>query len=203
MPRRDDRGFTVVEVLVALAAAAMTLAAIANLAHGAARSGVRPAARLAEVALARTLLSFPVDRAGAGEPLSGEAAGGLRWTLAMSQPTDEAIAGAPAGGWTPAIVRLDVRQAGGADWSVETVRLVKAAAEMTALRRSRRRALGFSLVESLVTLALTGVLLAAIGALTGQWLPAWRARISRACRGSRLWISRSSASPPTSPRPSR
>jgi len=45
---------------------------------------------------------------------------------------------------------------------------------MTALRGSGRRALGFSLVESLVTLALTGVLLAAIGALTGQWLPAWR-----------------------------
>ena len=90
MPRRDDRGFTVVEVLVALAAAAMTLAAIANLAHGAARSGVRTSARLAEIALARTLLSFPVDRVAAGEPLSGETAGGLRWTLAISQPTDEA-----------------------------------------------------------------------------------------------------------------
>lgn len=41
-------------------------------------------------------------------------------------------------------------------------------------RRSRRRALGFSLVEALAALALTGGLLAAIGALTGQWLPAWR-----------------------------
>jgi prepilin-type N-terminal cleavage/methylation domain-containing protein len=129
MPRRDDRGFTVVEVLVALAAAAMTLAAIANLTHGSARTGFRAAERLAEVALGRTLLSFPVDRAGAAEPLSGEAVGGLRWTLAMSQPTDETIAGAPGGGWTPAIVRLDVRQAGGADWSVETVRLVKAVAK--------------------------------------------------------------------------
>ena len=118
MPRRDDRGFTVVEVLVALAAAAMTLAAIANLAHGAARSGVRASARLAEIALARTLLSFPVDRVAAGEPLSGETAGGLRWTLAISQPTDEAIVGATAGGWMPAIVRLDVREPGGADWSV-------------------------------------------------------------------------------------
>jgi general secretion pathway protein J len=45
---------------------------------------------------------------------------------------------------------------------------------MTALRGSRGRALGFSLVEALVTLALTGMMLAAIGALTGQWLPAWR-----------------------------
>ena len=123
MPRRNDRGFTVVEVLVALAAAAMTLAAIANLTHGAAQTGVRAAVRLAEVALARTLLSFPVDRGGAAaEPLNGEAAGGLRWTFAISQPTDEAIVGAPADGWVPAIVRLDVREAGGADWSVESVR---------------------------------------------------------------------------------
>ncbi len=45
---------------------------------------------------------------------------------------------------------------------------------MTAPRVPGRRASGFSLVEALVTLALTGVLLAAIGALTGQWLPAWR-----------------------------
>jgi general secretion pathway protein J len=39
---------------------------------------------------------------------------------------------------------------------------------------SRRRMWGFSLVEALVTLALTGALLMAIGAVTGQWLPAWR-----------------------------
>ena len=45
---------------------------------------------------------------------------------------------------------------------------------MTALRGSRKRTSGFSLVEALVTLALTGVLLAAIGTLTGQWLPVWR-----------------------------
>jgi prepilin-type N-terminal cleavage/methylation domain-containing protein len=129
MPRTDDRGFTVVEVLVALAAAAMTLAAIANLAHGATRSGVRASTRLAEVALARTLMSFPNDRATAAEPLSGEAAGGLRWTLAISQSADEATAGAAAGGWAPALVRLDVRQADGADWTVESVRLVRAAAK--------------------------------------------------------------------------
>jgi prepilin-type N-terminal cleavage/methylation domain-containing protein len=127
MPRRDDRGFTIVEVLVALAAAAMTLAAVATLAHGATRLGVRSATRLAEVALARTLLSFPIDRVAAAEPLSGQAAGGLRWTLSISQPTDEATAGAAAGGWTPALVRLDVREAGGGNWRLESVRLVKAA----------------------------------------------------------------------------
>ena len=45
---------------------------------------------------------------------------------------------------------------------------------MTQPRRSRGRARGFSLVEALVALALTGALMAAIAALTGQWLPAWR-----------------------------
>jgi general secretion pathway protein J len=39
---------------------------------------------------------------------------------------------------------------------------------------ARSGTLGFSLVETLVTLALTGALLAAITTLTGQWLPAWR-----------------------------
>ena len=45
---------------------------------------------------------------------------------------------------------------------------------MTAQRGARWRTLGFSLVEALVTLALTGALLGALGTLTGQWLPTWR-----------------------------
>jgi len=122
-PRRGDRGFTVVEVLVALAVAAMTVAAIAGLAHGSARSGVRTSMRFAEIALARTLLSFPVDRNPSAEPLRGEAAGGLGWSLAIS-PSNTTVA-ATAGGWTPRVVRLDVRDAGGAEWSVESIRLVK------------------------------------------------------------------------------
>ena len=127
MPRRDDRGVTVVEVLVALAAAAMTLAAIAELTHGATRMGLHASTRLAEVALARTLLSFPVDRDAGAQLRSGVAAGGLRWAVALAPPAADLAAGPSAGGWVPAIVRLDVREAGGADWRVDSVRLVKAA----------------------------------------------------------------------------
>ena len=39
---------------------------------------------------------------------------------------------------------------------------------------ARSRALGFSLVETLVALALTGMLLSALATVTGQWLPSWR-----------------------------
>jgi general secretion pathway protein J len=41
-------------------------------------------------------------------------------------------------------------------------------------RGARKRELGFSLVETLVALALTGMLLTALAAVTGQWLPSWR-----------------------------
>jgi hypothetical protein len=122
MARRDVRGFTVVEVLVALATAAMTLAAIANLAHSAALSGVHTARRLGEVALAQSLLSQFADRDLNGEPQVGEAAGGLRWDVAIAPWSGDRA----AGGWTPVIVRFDVREGGGAEWSVEAIRLVKA-----------------------------------------------------------------------------
>jgi len=121
MARRGVRGFTVVEVLVALAAAAMTLAAIANLAHGAALSGARTAKRLGEIALAQSLFWQFADRDLNGEPLVGEAAGGLRWGVGIAPWSGDPA----AGGWTPAIVRFDAREGDGAEWSVEVVRLVK------------------------------------------------------------------------------
>jgi general secretion pathway protein J len=54
----------------------------------------------------------------------------------------------------------------------------KAATTVTALgwpTRSRRRssAAGFTLIETLVAVTLMGVILAAIGSITAQWLPTW------------------------------
>jgi hypothetical protein len=122
MAREDVRGFSVVEVLVALAAAAMMLAAIASLAHGAALSGRRTVRRFGEIALAQSLLSQPTGRDANGDQQAGEAAGGLRWNLAMAPWGGEPV----AAGWAPAIVRFEARDGGNGRWSVETIRLVKA-----------------------------------------------------------------------------
>jgi prepilin-type N-terminal cleavage/methylation domain-containing protein len=129
MRGKHDRGFTLVEVLVALAAASMTLAAIAELAHGAARSEARAAVRLAQRALAQALLADPGERRIDAEPSSGESDGGLRWTLTTTPTTDDANTPPATDGWTPAIVRVDLGDRIGGRWSVETVRLMKAPAK--------------------------------------------------------------------------
>lgn len=129
MPTRNDRGFTLVEVLVALAAASMTLAAIAELAHGTARSEARASVRLAQLALAQALLADPGERRIDAEPSSGESDGGLRWTLTTSPADGDANAPSAAGGWTPAIVRVDLGDRVGGRWGVEAVRLMKAPAK--------------------------------------------------------------------------
>jgi general secretion pathway protein J len=50
-------------------------------------------------------------------------------------------------------------------------------------RRSRRRGIaGFTLLEALVATTLMGVLLAAIGAITAQWLPSWNRGFMRVQR---------------------
>ncbi|MFS8039323.1 type II secretion system protein J [Xanthobacter sp. AM11] len=44
---------------------------------------------------------------------------------------------------------------------------------------ARRAAAGFSLIEVLVAMTLTGLVLAAIGMVTAKWLPAWRRGLDR------------------------
>lgn len=129
MSRTTDRGFTIVEVLAALATAAMILAAVANLSHGAARSGARTSTRLAEIALARALLAYPADRAAAGDLRSGETVDGLRWRVAVGPSSDAAASESTGGGWRSALVSVDIQSAGGAVWRVEAIRLVKASAK--------------------------------------------------------------------------
>ena len=47
---------------------------------------------------------------------------------------------------------------------------------------------GFTLVEALLATALMGVILAAIGTVTAQWLPNWNRGIARVQRAERLAI---------------
>ena len=56
--------------------------------------------------------------------------------------------------------------------------------------RSRRAALrGFTLIEALVATALMGLILAALGAITAQWLPNWNRGIARVQRAELVSIS--------------
>ena len=56
---------------------------------------------------------------------------------------------------------------------------------------SRRRAAmrGFTLMEALVATALMGVVLAALAAITAQWLPNWNRGIARVQRSELLSVS--------------
>src|SRR5882672_6738854 len=49
-------------------------------------------------------------------------------------------------------------------------------------RAGRAAVSGFTLIEALVATALMGVVLAALGAIAGQWLPNWNRGIARAQR---------------------
>ncbi|UJX45980.1 type II secretion system protein J [Xanthobacter sp. YC-JY1] len=50
---------------------------------------------------------------------------------------------------------------------------------MSAIASSRRRRAGFSLIEILVAMTLTGLVLAAIAMVTAKWLPAWQRGLGR------------------------
>lgn len=50
---------------------------------------------------------------------------------------------------------------------------------MSAIASSRRRSAGFSLIEILVAMTLTGLVLAAIAMVTAKWLPAWQRGLGR------------------------
>jgi len=56
-------------------------------------------------------------------------------------------------------------------------------------RRRRAAMRGFTLIEALVATALMGLILAALGAITSQWLPNWNRGIARVQRAELISIS--------------
>jgi len=116
-------GFTLIEVLVAIAVVAISLAAIGSLTATASR-GVRSLEQhVALVETARTVASTLPAR---DQPLPAALAGeiyGHRWRVDALPYTGGGIAPAPDSPWFPETLRIRVQSPTGAIIGVETVRL--------------------------------------------------------------------------------
>ena len=73
----------------------------------------------------------------------------------------------------PSLSRVRVRSPTGAVSDIRTVRLMQRAAAMRHLqhRIDARASRGFTLIETIVALALMGLVLSALASITAQWLP--------------------------------
>jgi len=127
---RRNAGFTIIEVLVALALIAVVIVAIGSLMAGNVR-GVRAFERhvaLMQATRAAMITAVPPrDRLQAGT-LSGQT-DGYRWSVDVSPLGGDWNARNPDAAWTPGLVRIRVRSPGGATSDIRTVRLVKRMSE--------------------------------------------------------------------------
>lgn len=127
---RRDAGFTILEVLVALALVAVVIVAIGSLTATSVR-GVRIFER--HVALTqemRTTMGTAIPPR--GELRVGQSSGhsdGYRWTVDVTPLGGEWAPPNAGVNWIPELVRIRVSSPGGATSDIRTVRLVKRAAE--------------------------------------------------------------------------
>jgi general secretion pathway protein I len=127
--RRTSAGFTIIEVLVALAVVASGLAAIATL-IGTSHRGARALEQ--HIALVETARAIVAGLPGRADLTLGEftgEAGGHRWRVDVLPSSTERPAGAPPGRWEPRRVVVTVRSPSGAVLRINTIRLVRRPAE--------------------------------------------------------------------------
>jgi general secretion pathway protein I len=122
---RPDAGFTIIEVLVALAVVAVSIVAIGTVMAGNMR-GVRALEQhVALMQAARTLMTVGIPaRAALQQGSSTGQAEGYRWTIDVSPLGDDWIVAGADVPWTPELVRVRVRSPTGALSDVRTVRLM-------------------------------------------------------------------------------
>lgn len=123
---RRDAGFTIIEVLIALAVVAVSVIAIGSVMSTNVR-GVRSLEQ--HVALMQTTRSvmtsgIPPRAVLAPGTVSGEE-GGYRWTVDVGPMGGENVEKNAKTAWIPELVRVRVRSPSGAVSDLRTVRLIK------------------------------------------------------------------------------
>jgi general secretion pathway protein I len=123
---RPDAGFTIIEVLVALALVAVTIVAIGSLMATNAR-GVRTfeqhvaLVQAARMAMTTAIPSRPELRPGASSGQND----GYRWTVDVMPLGGEWTVPSAEVPWLPELVRVRVRSPSGAVSDIRTVRLIR------------------------------------------------------------------------------
>lgn len=123
---RRDAGFTIIEVLVALAVVAVSIVAIGRLMSTNAR-GVRMLENhVALVQSAQTIMSTEIPDRSKLVPgrLTGRN-GDTRWQIDVGPLSGDWIVDKDDVNWIPELVRLRIRDATGAMLDLETVRLMR------------------------------------------------------------------------------
>jgi general secretion pathway protein I len=120
---RACAGFTLIEVVVALAVVAISLVAIGALVTTSARGTRSMEQRLALVETTRIVAAtLPRDQQAALDGLSGEILG-HRWRISLAPFVGSGIYQNPDSPWIPQTVVVRVRSPSGAVYGFETVRL--------------------------------------------------------------------------------
>jgi general secretion pathway protein I len=125
-----DAGFTILEVLIALAVVGVVIVAIGSLMASSVR-GVRAFERHVELMQeTRTAMtaSIPPRSALQQGRTSGES-DGYRWSVDVSPLGGDWAVPNSSAAWMPELVRIRVSAPGGATSDIRTVRLIKRAAE--------------------------------------------------------------------------
>jgi general secretion pathway protein I len=128
-PRHSDRGFTLVELLIALAVVAVLLAAIGSVVASSARAARSLDGRLALVQTARALSAGLPERE---KLVLGNSSGQLaahRWRLDVQPFIANFVDPRRPGPWIPQTVLLTVQSPTGQTTQLQTVRLRRAEQE--------------------------------------------------------------------------